>query len=86
MSRQLETCPCRETAKNTSPGGAKDASETTASRGGVAEYAYRGNACTFSTYADRYRYLRGKAACNPATITFPCCTATTLACNCTEVS
>ena len=65
-----------------SPGGAANASETTAVRGGLAEYVHRGNPCgiKFNSYAERYRYLRGKAKCDE--IPFPCCTPTTLACDC----
>ncbi len=75
------------TPQPNNPGGALDASETTAVRGGIAEHVHRGSPCniTFTSYEEKYRYLRGKAACSQGTIKFPCCTTTTQACNsCTE--
>ncbi len=84
MSAQPGTCNCAEVPKTVSPGGATDASETSATRAGVAEYSTRASVTcnvTFSSYAERYRYLRGKAACSNGTIPFPCCSATNLACN-----
>ena len=77
---------CKQPAM-VSLGGAKDASETTAIRGGIAEYVDRGAACgiKFNSYEARYRYLRGKSApsCNN-NVTFPCCTTTTTSCGCTS--
>jgi hypothetical protein len=78
---RLGLCGCIETPQATSPGGALDASETAATRGGVAQYAQLGpSKRTFSSFAEKYAYLRGKAACSNGTITFPCCSSTTQTC------
>jgi hypothetical protein len=74
-------CGCAEVPKAITHKGGRDASETAAVRGGVSEYVHFGaGKKTFSTYAERYAYLRGKAACSGGTITFPCCSATTSTC------
>ena len=62
--------------------GGLDASETIAIRGGVAEYAQFGPyKRSFLSFAEKYSYLRGKAACSGGAIQFPCCSATTQACD-----
>jgi hypothetical protein len=78
---RIGNCGCSEQREGTLPGGALNASETSAVRSGIAQYVRLGDGNrTFLSFAEKYAYLRGKAACSDGAITFPCCSSTTQSC------
>jgi hypothetical protein len=55
-------------------GTAADASDTTQTKGGKAIFVRIGEPANlkFTSFAEKYAYLRGKSACSDGTIPFPC--------------
>ncbi len=67
MSTVLGSCGCDEVPKTTTPGTAFDASETVAKKGNQAFYQSIAIS-RVTTFAEKYAWLKGRAACNGTTL------------------